>query len=97
MLFDLIFLPRGVSEHTAKADDIARATVEAPDALGARWTEEATRMGKLGHYIADVQPSGTLSPLVLRVRDRARRELDASDRPPGYESGQTAAQRRGLP
>jgi hypothetical protein len=95
--FDLVFLPNGVSAQTARDSDLARVTVSAEDALGARTSEDARRLEQMGYYLADAVPSGHLSLVVARIRDRARIALDLSDRPSGYETGDTARQRRGLP
>ena len=37
-----------------------------------------------GFYVAEVCPADTASALAMRIRDRARQQIDADDRPPGY-------------
>jgi hypothetical protein len=76
-LWDIILLPLGAHELSATPEQVEIVTV------GARTPAEARELAladRPGHHVVGTETHGTVSPMVLAIRNRARRAADAKER-----------------
>ncbi len=84
--YDAWLLPPGVSQFSAKPEQLAMLTIPAASAIDVRWHPDVRALLTAGWHVEDIVPSGTASTVAMKIYAAARQALDDSDRPSGYRS-----------